>query len=237
MRLDKFLTAMNVGSRSQVKELLKKGRITINGQIVKTAYLKINENTDEICFDGNKLSYQKFEYFMLNKPQGVVSATKDNVDQTVLDLLKGHVEKDSFPVGRLDKDTEGLLLITNDGELAHLLLSPKRHVDKTYYVKCRDEVSKEACKKLEVGVDIGEDDITMPAKVQRLSDNEILLTIQEGKFHQVKRMLNAVENEVVFLKRMTFGTLKLDENLAPGEFRRLTEEEIEELKLLSKKKA
>lgn len=236
MRLDKFLTVMNVGSRSQVKELLKKGRITVNGQIVKTADLKIDENTDEICFDGNKLFFQEFEYFMLNKPQGVVSATKDNFDQTVLDLLKGHIQKDSFPVGRLDKDTEGLLLITNDGELAHLLLSPKRHVDKTYYVKAKELISKVDCEKLEQGVNIGEEERTMPAKVEILSDKEILLTIHEGKFHQVKRMLNAVENEVVFLKRMTFGSLRLDENLAPGEFRKLTEEEIEELKRLSKKK-
>ena len=170
-------------------------------------------------------------YYMLNKPQGVVSATMDNHDKTVLDLLKDAPGKDLFPVGRLDKDTEGLLLITNDGELSHNLLSPKKHVDKTYLVETRELVTSEMVQRLEQGVDIGEEKLTLPAKVKILEDKKIELTITEGKFHQVKRMLKAVENEVVYLKRLTMGSLVLDEKLALGEYRCLTEEEVSKLKM------
>ena len=167
---------------------------------------------------------------MLHKPAGVVTATKDNHDKTVLDLLVGVNTKDLSPAGRLDKDTEGLLLITNDGELIHNLLSPKKHVDKTYYLKARETLTSEDIDALENGVDIGEDALTLPAKAELLSEKELLLTIHEGKFHQVKRMLQAVNNEVLYLKRMSFGSLILDEKLAPGEFRALKEQEIKELK-------
>ena len=230
MRLDKYLVAMQAGSRSEVKELCKKGLVTVNGIICKQSDTKIDENKDEVICRGHRLSYEKYRYYMLHKPAGVVTATRDNHDKTVLDLLKGVNTKDLSPAGRLDKDTEGLLLLTNDGELIHNLLSPRKHVDKTYYVKTREALSDSALQALEMGVDIGEDALTLPARAQLLSDKELLLTIQEGRFHQVKRMLQAVDNEVLYLKRMTFGSLTLDEVLAPGEFRSLTQEEIDSLK-------
>ena len=177
-----------------------------------------------------EVSYQKFYYYMLNKPAGVVSATTDQHDKTVLDLLKDAYGKDLFPVGRLDKDTEGLLLITNDGELSHNLLSPKKHVDKTYLVKTKEMVTLDMASALEQGVDIGEEKLTLPAKVKILKEKEIELSITEGKFHQVKRMLKAVGNEVIYLKRLSMGSLLLDESLKCGEYRSLTDAEILELK-------
>lgn len=226
MRLDKFLCELNIGSRSQVKTYVKQGTVTVNGEVVKAADLKIDENTDVIAYRGEILNYRQFHYYMLHKPQGVVTATKDNLSKTVLDLLPAQLHKNLFPVGRLDKDTEGLLLLTDDGELAHRLLSPSKHVDKTYLVGIRKPLTTEACKALETGVDIGEDALTRPAKVEVLNNEQILLTIHEGKFHQVKRMLKAVENEVISLKRVTFGALKLDETLSPCSFRELTETEV-----------
>lgn len=226
MRLDKFLVTMELGSRSQVKSLIKKGLITINDTVCKNAEEKIEETSDRIAYNGMPLSYTKYQYYMLHKPQGVVTATEDKHDKTVMDLLGNVRKKDLFPVGRLDKDTEGLLLITNDGALAHSLLSPKKHVDKTYRVRCREKLTQAAIEQLELGVDIGDDKPTLPAKAVLLSDTELLLTIQEGRFHQVKRMLQAVNNEVLYLKRESFGSLQLDETLALGEYRALTEAEI-----------
>ena len=192
--------------------------------------LKIEESNDKVSIDGRELSYTRFVYYMFHKPAGCVSATKDNQDKTVLDYInKEDYKPDLFPVGRLDKDTEGLLLITNDGDLAHRLLSPKKHVPKTYYVKIKAPLSETDIKLLEEGIDIREEKKTLPAKVEILKEQEILLTISEGKFHQVKRMLLAVENEVLYLKRLSMGSLKLDENLKAGEYRALTGEEIEEL--------
>lgn len=225
MRLDKFLCEMNVGTRSQVKELIKKGQVLVNGQVIRSADFKIDEQKDLIVFQGRELVYQKFVYYMLNKPKGVVSATQDNTSKTVTDLLAMEGRQDLFPVGRLDKDTEGLLLLTNDGELAHNLLSPKKHVDKTYLVEIAHALSQEDICKLEQGVDIGEDKLTLPAKVEVKSGNVIFLTIQEGKFHQVKRMLQAVDNQVTALKRIRFGDIYLDEKLSPGEYRALTPQE------------
>lgn len=233
MRLDKFLVEMEIGSRSQVKAYIKKGFIEVNGSVCKESDYKLNENSDKVTYAGNELKYQKFQYFLLNKPQGVVTARKDNKDKTVMDLLTGVRKKDFSPVGRLDKDTEGLLLITNDGELAHKLLSPKKHVDKVYRVKLARTIGKTEIDKLETGVDIGDDDLTLPAKIQKIHDTEILLTIHEGRFHQVKRMMQAVENEVLHLRREAFGSLHLDESLKSGDFRELTIEEINELKSLS----
>lgn len=233
MRLDKFLVAMEVGTRSQVKSILKKGVVTVNGTVCKDADFKVDEATAVITYMGQPLHYTKYRYYMLNKPQGVVSATRDNHDKTVMDLLEGVSTKDYFPVGRLDKDTEGLLLITNDGTLAHELLSPKKHVNKTYFVRLRDSVQPEAIQMLENGLDIGEDKLTLPAKVEVLNNTEINLTIQEGKFHQVKRMLRAVNNEVVYLKRISFGNLVLDESLQLGEYRELTEEEVRQLQTIN----
>ena len=230
IRLDKFLCEMEIGTRSQVKDIVKKGMVSVDGEVIKKADYKFDETAAKVCVNGKELSYQKFYYYMLNKPQGVVSATTDNHDKTVLDLLKDAPGKDLFPVGRLDKDTEGLLLITNDGELSHNLLSPKKHVDKTYLVETKEFVTEEMILKLEQGVDIGEEKLTLPAKVSRLEDKKIELTITEGKFHQVKRMLKAVENEVVYLKRLSMGSLKLDKKLPLGEYRSLTEGEILGLK-------
>ena len=217
MRLDKFLVSMEIGSRSQVKDFVKKGWITVNDQVPKSSDVKINEDVDVITYKGELLRYQQFTYYMLHKPQGVVTATQDNHDKTVMDLLDPSIrKKDFFPVGRLDKDTEGLLLITNDGELAHKLLSPKKHVDKTYLVHLAENISDEAIEKLMTGVDIGEAKPTLPAKAEKLDDRKISLTIHEGKFHQVKRMLKAVDNEVIYLKRLTFGALSLDESESAG---------------------
>ena len=230
IRLDKFLCEMEIGTRSQVKDIVKKGMVSVDGEVIKKADYKFDETAAKVCVNGKELSYQKFYYYMLNKPQGVVSATTDNHDKTVLDLLKDAPGKDLFPVGRLDKDTEGLLLITNDGELSHNLLSPKKHVDKTYLVETKEFVTEEMILKLEQGVDIGEEKLTLPAKVNQLEDKKIELTITEGKFHQVKRMLKAVENEVVYLKRLSMGSLTLDEELPLGEYRSLTEGEILGLK-------
>lgn len=232
MRLDKFLVTMGLGSRSQVKTLIKKGFITVNDIICKNAEEKIEEASDRVAYAGEPLHYTKYQYYMLHKPQGVVTATQDKQDKTVMDLLRSESthKKDLFPVGRLDKDTEGLLLITNDGALAHALLSPRKHVDKTYYVRCRERLTPAAIELLEQGVDIGDDKPTLPAKAKCLNDTELLLTIQEGRFHQVKRMLQAVDNEVVYLRRESFGSLKLDEALGLGEYRELSEEEIAALK-------
>lgn len=230
IRLDKFLCEMEMGTRSQVKEMIKKGQVSVNNEVIKKADYKFDENSAKVCVKEKEISYQKFYYYMLNKPAGVVSATTDNHDKTVLDLLKDALGKDLFPVGRLDKDTEGLLLITNDGVLGHNLLSPKKHVDKTYLVKTAETVTLDMIHALEQGVDIGEEKITLPAKVKLLEEKEIELTIMEGKFHQVKRMLKAVGNEVVYLKRLSMGSLILDEALKLGEYRILTEKEVDDLK-------
>lgn len=230
IRLDKFLSQMNIGTRSEVKNAIRKGKVTINGEVCKNADAKIDENSDVICFEGREITFEKYVYYMLNKPAGVVSATKDNLDTTVLELLSDVPNRDIFPVGRLDKDTEGLLLLTNDGELAHNLLSPKKHISKTYLVHTKDDITSEQIKKLEAGVDIGEDALTMLAEAKITGEKELLLTIYEGKFHQVKRMLKAVDNEVVYLERKKMGQLSLDESLKRGEYRKLTMEEIDLLK-------
>lgn len=230
MRLDKFLCELNIGTRSEVKNYIRKGQITVNGIVEKKSDLKIDENQDVIFYQGEELSYQKYTYYMLNKPSGVVSATRDNTADTVLDLLKGVQARNLFPVGRLDKDTEGLLLITNDGDLSHRLLSPKKHVDKTYLLQIHHPLSQQEIKQLEEGVDIGDEKITLPAKVHILNENQITLTICEGRFHQVKRMLQSVENEVLYLKRIAFGGIDLDETLVLGDYRELTAQELDILK-------
>jgi 16S rRNA pseudouridine516 synthase len=231
LRLDKFLSEKGIGTRKQIKEYVKNGRATINCVVAKNSDQHIDENNDEIAFDGNILTYKEFYYFMLNKPQGVVSSTREGRSKTVVDLLKDEGVKDLFPVGRLDKDTVGLLLLTNDGVLAHNLLSPKKHVEKEYEVYLEHDITDEDMHRLEEGVDIGDDEKTLPAKAFRAEDKEghqiIHLIIHEGRFHQVKRMLNAVGNEVVFLRRLSMGSLKLDGDLAEGEYRALTEDEID----------
>lgn len=230
MRLDRFLCEMNMGTRSQVKEMIRRGQVSVNGKTAVKADLKIEEEKDLVCVQGRKICYRKFVYYMLNKPAGVVSAVKDHTAGTVVELLRQEDrQRGLFPVGRLDKDTEGFLLLTNDGDLAHRLLSPGRHVDKTYLVTPDHKLTEQDIFRLEQGVEIGEDRPTLPGKVQSLEDNKILLTIHEGKFHQVKRMLQAVDNCVLALKRVSFGGIELDEGLAPGEYRPLTEREVQTL--------
>ena len=240
MRLDKFLGDHNIGTRKQIKEYVKNGRCSINGSVATKPDVHIDENSDEICFDGKVLSFSKFHYYMLYKPQGVVSATTDGKNTTVLDLLADENVRGLSPCGRLDIDTEGLLLLTDDGELIHGLLSPKKHVDKIYEVHLRDEISDEAISALTKGIDIGDKDkdgeplLTLPARVEKKGSDEegkpvIHLIIHEGRFHQVKRMLEAVENEVLFLKRLSMGSLQLDESLQPGEYRPLTDNELKML--------
>ncbi len=242
MRLDKFLSEQNIGTRKQIKEYVKNGRCSVNGIPASKADMHIDENSDEIAFDGIVLSYSKYHYYLLNKPVGVVSATRDGRNETVLDLLSGENVKDLSPCGRLDIDTEGLLLITDDGDLIHRLLSPKKHVDKVYEVHIRQALLPADIEKLEKGVNIGDKkddgsiDYTLPAKVEVYEDKDeegypvIFLTIHEGRFHQVKRMLEAVGNEVMFLRRISMGSLQLGDDLAVGDYRPLTEEEINELK-------
>lgn len=235
MRLDKYLAEMGVGTRQEVKKQIRQGKAAVNGTVVKAADTKIDETSDEVTICGRNISYVSYEYYMLNKPAGVVSATEDRRDTTVIDLIKEKKRKDLFPVGRLDKDTEGLLLITNDGDLAHRLLAPKKHVDKVYYAKIDGIVTEEDVKRFAEGIDIGaeEEEMTRPAKLDIMKsaeESEIRLTIHEGKFHQVKRMFLAVGKEVTYLKRERMGTLCLDENLKPGEYRLLTEEEIENVR-------
>ena len=235
MRLDKYLVACSIGSRTEVKNFLKAGRVTVNGKKEKSAKLHINEETDEIRFDGQKLDYEEFVYYMMNKPQGVISATEDPKHKTVLDLLDDYARaKEVFPVGRLDIDTHGLLLLTNDGKLAHALLSPKRHVDKTYLAQVDGIMTDEDIETFAQGIPL-KDFTCQPAKLELVSiDREkdqslVRVTIAEGKFHQVKRMVAYCGKEVVDLQRLIMGTLTLDENLKRGEWRRLTKEELEGL--------
>ena len=231
MRLDKFLCDNNIGTRSQVKEYIKKGQVTVNDQIIKKPETKVNEETDTVVCQGQPIHYRKYVYYMLNKPEGVVSATNDNTAPTVVSLLTVPEQKDLFPVGRLDKDTTGLLLLTNDGALAHDLLSPKKHVDKTYLVKPEKPLSAEDIHRLESGLEIGDDKPTSPAKAVFTEDGDLLLTIHEGRFHQVKRMLQAIGNQVLTLERIRFGPLSLDPALSRGDYRALTEEEIKHLRI------
>lgn len=229
IRLDKYLADMSVGTRSTVKTMIAKGRVKVDGVTVKDASVKINKNSAVVEADGKRLAYAEYEYYMLNKPSGVVSATTDKNERTVLDIIETKSRKDLFPVGRLDKDTEGLLLITNDGGLSHRLLSPQKHVDKTYYVETDRPIDENACTMLRNGVDIGDDKPTLPATLDvcRNGGKETyLLTIHEGRFHQVKRMFHAAGAEVTYLKRISMGNLKLDSSLNTGEYRPLTKDEL-----------
>ncbi len=232
IRLDKCLADMGIGTRTEVKKIIRQGKVTVDGVVEKLPERKIDTLQQTICCKGEVVSYEKYEYYMLNKPAGVLSATTDKQEQTVVELISKKKRKDLFPVGRLDKDTEGLLLITNDGELAHQLLSPKKHVDKVYYAKVNGVVDKKDQKIFSEGMAIGNGEIALPSKLEILCSgeiSEIRLTIQEGKFHQVKRMFHAVGKEVIYLKRLSMGTLLLDESLKSGEYRALTKEELKQL--------
>lgn len=236
IRLDKFLSEMSGWTRSEVKKIVRTGSVTVDGNEVKKPETKIDEKLSIVRVDGRQIKYNKYEYYMLNKPKGFVSATTDREHKTVVDIISSSEKKDLFPVGRLDIDTEGLLLITNDGELAHRLLSPKNHVEKTYYVEVSgilDDVDVDAVEK---GLDIGEEKNTIPAKMEILKtdiQNNIsscYLTVHEGKFHQVKRMMKKLGKTVTYLKRVSMGSLILDSKLKKGNYRKLTEQEIIELK-------
>ncbi|MBQ8279442.1 MAG: rRNA pseudouridine synthase [Roseburia sp.] len=233
MRLDKFLTELGVGTRSEVKKILKTGQVTVNGTPVKKPEEKIDETKDVVTYQGKVLAYQQFEYYMFHKPAGCVTAVSDAQHKTVMDYMKDLTRKDLNPVGRLDIDTEGLLLITNDGMLSHELLSPAKHVPKTYYAKIDGRVTEADVNLFAKGVDIGEEKLTKPAELKILASDtfsEIELTISEGKFHQVKRMFEAVDKKVTYLKRISMGSLILDENLNPGTYRPLTMEEVAQLR-------
>ncbi|MDQ0221804.1 pseudouridine synthase [Streptococcus moroccensis] len=228
MRLDKFIVAVGAGSRSQAKSMVKAKRLTVNGQVAKKSDMKIDPEKDSVCLDGQELVYTAFDYIMLNKPAGVISATEDARERTVLDLLPDRYQRVA-PVGRLDKDTVGLLLLTNDGQLNHNLLSPKKHVDKCYEVTLEQPCPPEAIAAMKTGVTLDDGYQCLPAELTILSDYLVHLTIQEGKFHQVKRMFLALGNKVTHLKRLRMGSLTLDPSLEEGDFRLLTEEEVTRL--------
>ena len=251
-RLDKFLCDSLNMTRKEAKESVKKGKVVVNGEAIKKPEYKVDAEQDQVEFDHKLIQFEQFHYLMLHKPQGVISATKDHHDQTVLDLIHEDYKDRLFPVGRLDKDTEGLLLLTDDGMLAHELLAPGKHVDKTYFVRVEGKLTVEKIEKLENGVDIGEKKLTMPAKVEIVGGSwegagepepgrvrrenlpevytELHLTIHEGKFHQVKRMMEAVGTPVIYLKRISMGPLILPDDLKKGECRSLTDEELRKLK-------
>lgn len=236
IRLDKFLSEMSGWTRSEVKKIVRTGSVTVDGNEVKKPETKIDEKLSIVRVDGRQIKYNKYEYYMLNKPKGFVSATTDREHKTVVDIISSSEKKDLFPVGRLDIDTEGLLLITNDGELAHRLLAPKNHVEKTYYVEVSGILDDADVDAVEKGLDIGEEKNTIPAKMEILKtdiQNNIsscYLTIHEGKFHQVKRMTKKLGKTVTYLKRVSMGSLILDSKLKKGNYRKLTEQEIIELK-------
>ncbi|ARQ07473.1 Pseudouridine synthase [Macrococcoides canis] len=234
MRLDKFLGNHGFGTRKEVKLLVKRGAVKVNDGIVKKADIKLVPDKDTVTVYDEAVTYEPFVYIMLNKPAGYISSTKDYKDETVLELIDGFDHYDLHPVGRLDKDTEGLLILTNDGQFSHDVLSPKKHVDKTYYARVEGYVTDETVALFKAGVTLDDGYKAMPADLQIVSAgdiSEIELIIQEGKFHQVKRMFKAVGMTVIYLNRIQMGGLPLDESLKPGAYRKLTLEEINFVKM------
>lgn len=228
MRLDKYLSNMGVGTRSEVKKAIGYGKVSVNDQVVKGLNLKIDETKDKITAYGQVIGYEEHVYIMLNKPAGVISATEAGKNKTAIDLISHPRKKQLSLVGRLDKDTEGLLLLTDDGQLAHRLLSPKKHVKKIYYAKIDGIVTVDHVKQFKAGLEL-EDFTTLPAELKILATgakSEIEVTLMEGKFHQVKRMFEAVGSQVTYLKRIQMGGLALDETLSLGKYRELTKEEL-----------
>ena len=225
MRLDKYLAEMGIGTRKEIGKAVRAGRVTVNGQTAKNAAMQVAAE-DEVSMDGAPVEYEEYVYYMLNKPAGVISATEDARESTVLDLISERQRKGLFPVGRLDRDTEGLLLITNDGGLAHRLLSPRHHVDKVYYARLDGSVGEAEKTLFAQGLKVDDTLTALPAELEILEPaTEVRVTIREGKFHQVKRMFEAVGREVLYLKRLSMGPLALDEILPKGGYRRLTAEE------------
>lgn len=234
-RLDKVISNLGYGSRKEIKQLARKGLIEVDGEIIKDSGYSVDPEKSIIKVNGEEIFYRKYIYLMMNKPAGVVSATFDNRDETVIDLLEiDHQAFEPFPVGRLDKDTVGLLFLTNDGELNHRLISPKWHVDKVYYTKIDKAVGENDIKAFKAGIKLDDGYVCKEGKLEILNSSEegseVLVTIQEGKFHQVKRMFQALGKEVIYLKRIKFGGISLDEDLEEGEYRELTEKELELLK-------
>ncbi|HBF3743130.1 TPA: rRNA pseudouridine synthase [Clostridioides difficile] len=229
-RIDKILSNLGYGSRSEIKKYCKQGSVVVNGSEVSNPGTQVDTENDEILFNGEEVIYIEYIYLMMNKPAGYISATTDKYDPTVLDLIDlSYLVFEPFPVGRLDKDTEGLLVLTNDGKLSHRVLSPKKHVPKTYYAKIDGVVTEEDVEAFLEGVVLDDGYKTMPSQLNILKsddESEIELTIHEGKFHQVKRMFESVGKKVVYLKRLSMGNLKLDESLELGEYRELTDEEV-----------
>lgn len=229
-RIDKILSNLGYGSRSEIKKYCKQGSVVVNGSEVSNPGTQVDTENDEILFNGEEVIYREYIYLIMNKPDGYISATTDKYDQTVLDLIDlSYLAFEPFPVGRLDKDTEGLLVLTNDGKLSHRVLSPKKHVPKTYYAKIDGVVTEEDVEAFLEGVVLDDGYKTMPSQLNILKsddESEIELTIHEGKFHQVKRMFESVGKKVVYLKRLSMGNLKLDESLELGEYRELTDEEV-----------
>ncbi|WP_184249393.1 pseudouridine synthase [Gracilibacillus halotolerans] len=227
MRLDKFLANMGVGSRKEVKDLIRKGLVRINDAIYKSPKATVNPNEDKVEVNGEQIIYKPFIYLMLNKPAGYITATEDRVHKTVLDLIRDEDKVlDPFPVGRLDKDTEGLLIITNDGKLAHHLLSPNKDIFKTYIAHVQRDITEEDIEAFQNGLELDDGYQTKPALLKSLGDKRVEVKITEGKFHQVKRMFEARGNKVVYLKRVSMGDLNLDEELKLSEYRELTDEEL-----------
>ncbi len=230
MRLDKMLAHLGYGSRKEVKEFIRKGYVMVNGETITNDDFKVDEENDEIIFLDQELHYEKMLYFILNKPEGYVSATYDSRDPIVLDLIDGHENRGLFPVGRLDKDTTGLLLISNDGKLAHKLLSPTKHVDKVYELTFSGTFKPAYHKYFAEGITLDDGYKCMPATFELLEPNKGRITIKEGKYHQVKRMMQALGMEVLTLKRIEFGPISLPSDLKLGEYRELTSEELELLR-------
>ena len=228
MRLDKMLADMGLGTRNEIRKACRDCRIAVNGEIIKNPAVHVDPEQDEVTVDEEPVAYTKYVYFMLNKPQGVISAASDD-RMTVIDLIDCTV-RGLYPVGRLDRDTEGLLLITNDGQLGHQLLSPKRHVEKEYLVTVKNPLKSSDIQRMENGLVIDGGEVCRPAKMEIIDETHCRVTLTEGKYHQVKRMLAALDNEVTGLKRIRMKNLILDESLAPGEYRELSEEELQDLR-------
>lgn len=230
MRIDKYLSNMGIGSRTEVKKYIKNGFVTVRGKVIRDPGELVSSEA-EVFFEGEQVIYKEFVYWMMNKPQGVISATEDLRQSTVLELLDPRDRRDGiFPVGRLDKDTEGLLLLTNDGKLAHNMLAPKKHVEKEYYVKVEGKVSEQDIRSFEEGIRLGDDTLCKSAVLQIIKADDISqvrVIIREGKFHQIKRMFESLGKKVIYLKRLRMGELLLDERLDLGEYRELSEEEMQ----------
>ena len=231
MRIDKFLSNMGIASRTESSKAARQGGILVNGVAVKGADVHIDPDKDEVIFCGRTIEYRKYTYILMNKPDGVVSATEDGKDKTVIDLLPEELQKlNLFPCGRLDKHTLGLVMLTDNGDLAHRLLSPKHHVKKKYFFESKFPLTDEEIKYLEAGATLEDGYVTKPSKIELGADGKSgYITLVEGKYHQIKRMLESVNNKITYLERVTFGPLALDESLARGEWRFLTKNEIEQL--------